>query len=342
MTKAARISLSHPALLFLSLFLSVFAPAGACLAATDTDAAFAWPSTTRQCRPWTYWWWMGSAVNKEDITGQLEAFSRCGLGGVHIIPIYGAAGFEKQYLDYLSPGWMAMLRHTLAEARRLDLGVDMTLGTGWPFGGGWVDSSASAARVLFATWSLEGGQSLKGRVIPESGSPGAPLQTLMAFSRTGDRLDLTGRVDAAGILDWVAPTGDWKLYAAFLDRPVMQVKRAAPGDEGNVIDYFSRAALERYLTRFDSAFADVPRDSTVRAFYHDSYENESADWTPVLFEQFSERRGYDLRRHLPELLGEGADRETVARVRFDYRQTVADLILDGFTRPWVAWSHAHG
>ena len=39
-------------------------------------------------KPWTYWWWMGSAVTQEDITAQLEGFSRAGLGGVHIIPIY--------------------------------------------------------------------------------------------------------------------------------------------------------------------------------------------------------------------------------------------------------------
>jgi len=339
---AAHRTHSRPTLLLFSLLLAASLAAGGCHDRSAPGSSFAWPSTTRQSRPWTYWWWMGSAVNKEDITRQLEAFSSCGLGGVHIIPIYGADGFEKQYLNYLSPGWMEMLRHTLAEARRLDLGVDMTLGTGWPFGGGWVDTPDAAARVLFRTWSLADGERLNGKVIPESGSQDAPLQTLMAFSQSGDTLDLTGRVDNSGNLDWVAPGGNWRLYAAFLDRPVMQVKRAAPGDEGNVIDYFSRTALERYLARFDSAFADIPRDSTVRAFYHDSYENETADWTPGLFEQFSRLSGYDLHSHLPELLGDSPDRERVERVRFDYRQTVADLILDGFTRPWVAWSHAHG
>ena len=38
------------------------------------------------CKPWTYWWWMGSSVNQEDIKKQLEEFSRIGIGGVHIIP----------------------------------------------------------------------------------------------------------------------------------------------------------------------------------------------------------------------------------------------------------------
>ncbi|WP_405511167.1 hypothetical protein [Spirosoma sp. KNUC1025] len=31
-------------------------------------------------RPWTYWWWMGSAVNEVDITRQLEQFASVGLG----------------------------------------------------------------------------------------------------------------------------------------------------------------------------------------------------------------------------------------------------------------------
>jgi hypothetical protein len=43
--------------------------------------------TISTAKPWTYWWWMGSAVNKADITAQLEYFSKSGLGGVHIIPI---------------------------------------------------------------------------------------------------------------------------------------------------------------------------------------------------------------------------------------------------------------
>ena len=78
---------------------------------------------------------MGSAVNAADLTRELARYRAAGMGGVHIIPIYGAKGYEGQYLEYLSPPWMAMLKHVVSEGARLDLFVDMTLGTGWCFGG---------------------------------------------------------------------------------------------------------------------------------------------------------------------------------------------------------------
>ena len=53
-------------------------------------------------KPWTYWWWMGSAANRADITWQMERFAAKGLGGVHIIPIYGAKGFESKFVPFLS------------------------------------------------------------------------------------------------------------------------------------------------------------------------------------------------------------------------------------------------
>src|SRR5262249_12914739 len=103
----------------LALFFPSIAPAA------DTP----WPSITRAVRPWCYWWWMGSAVDKTNITHQLQQFHDAGLGGVHIIPIYGAKGYEDKYISYLSPKWMEMMGHTVSEARRLDMGVDMTTGT---------------------------------------------------------------------------------------------------------------------------------------------------------------------------------------------------------------------
>ena len=27
-----------------------------------------WPDATRQCRPWAYHWWLGSAVDKENLS----------------------------------------------------------------------------------------------------------------------------------------------------------------------------------------------------------------------------------------------------------------------------------
>ncbi|MBE7545226.1 MAG: hypothetical protein M9913_23725 [Bryobacteraceae bacterium] len=108
-----------------------------CRASPAADP-LAWPAESAETRPWSYWWWMASAVDTGNITRELETFQRAGWGGVHIIPIYGAKGFENRTIEYLSPKWMSMLDHSVVEGRRLGLGVDMTLGSGWCFGGPWI------------------------------------------------------------------------------------------------------------------------------------------------------------------------------------------------------------
>jgi len=108
----------------------------------------AWPAPTKESRPWSYWWWMGSAVDKENLTKELTRYHDAGWGGVHIIPIYGAKGWEPKFIEYLSPQWMEMLRHTVTEARRLGLDVDMTTGSGWCFGGPNVPPEEASAVVV--------------------------------------------------------------------------------------------------------------------------------------------------------------------------------------------------
>ncbi len=98
-------------------------------------------------KPWAYWWWMGSAVSKEGISKNLEAYAKAGFGGMHIIPIYGVKGEEQNFIPYLSPAWLEMLDFTIKEANKQGLGIDMTLGTGWPFGGKQV-SQEDAAKML--------------------------------------------------------------------------------------------------------------------------------------------------------------------------------------------------
>ena len=74
-------------------------------------------------KPWAYWWWMGSAVNKADIHKNLEDYAAAGFGGMHIIPIYGVKGEEAHFIPYLSPKWLEMLDYTCSEAKKLAASV---------------------------------------------------------------------------------------------------------------------------------------------------------------------------------------------------------------------------
>ena len=60
--------------------------------------------------------------------------NRC-MGGGTIVPIYGVRGYEDRYIQHLSPQFVEMVSYAAKEADRLGMWVDMTTGTGWPFGG---------------------------------------------------------------------------------------------------------------------------------------------------------------------------------------------------------------
>ncbi len=269
-----------------------------------------WPQVTSQCKPWTYWWWMGSAVSREELQRHAKTYAQAGLGGMHIIPIYGAEGAQARYVPFLSPAWMDLLDGAVETAGAAGLGIDMTPGTGWPYGGPWVGKEQAAKQAFLRSFSLAGAAEAPPVLCP--GQPEARLKALVALGPEGKTVDLTARVGADGQLNWKSGGGMWTLYALFQGWTKQQVKRAAPGGEGNVVDPFSRTSMDAYLARFDEAFKG--RTTRPRAFYMDSYEVYGANWTEDFFDQFQTRRGYDLRFQLGALEGRGDD-ATAERVR---------------------------
>ena len=341
-----------------------------------TKAQIKWPAITRTTKPWTRWWWEGSAVDKPNLTAAMQLYQQAGLGGLEITPIYGVKGAEDKFIDFLSPKWMDMFQHTLAEAKRLNLGIDLANATGWPFGGPWVTPADACKNVNVKTFTLKGGEQLNELIqftqqplvrtvggktvdIKSLSYPVAAnknlqtyafdqlryelplaLNTLMAYNEKGEATELTSKVDATGKLDWTAPAGEWKLTALFIGWHGKMVERAAPGGEGDVIDHFNSLALKHYLNKFDSVFKGK-NISGIRAYFNDSYEVDDArgqsNWTPDFFNQFKQRRGYDLHNYLPQLFARDST-ETSRRVLTDYRQTISDLVLDNFTKPWQHWA----
>ncbi|MGA2178340.1 MAG: glycosyl hydrolase [Verrucomicrobiota bacterium] len=324
--------------------LSLLFFAGMATLAPAAGDTLAWPALASQTRPWTYWWWMGSAVDKTNLTRELQRYHDAGLGGVHIIPIYGAKGWESNYISHLSPKWMAMLGYTVSEAHRLGLGVDMTTGTGWCFGGPQVSDQDANANVVVKTYDLGVGERLKEKFKRES------IQALVAFGPDGKSIDLTASISTNGQVffsppgnrvgtETSAPPKTWRVYAISQKPSGQKVKRAAPGGAGWMLNPFYPPAMSDYLRRFTDAFAnyDGPKP---RAQYQDSYEYKS-DWAPDFFAQFEKRRGYKLQTELPALFGTNQD-DHAARVQSDYRETISDIMVEESEPRWIKWSHEHG
>jgi hypothetical protein len=298
-----------------------------------------WPAVTQQTKPWTRWWWMGSAVDEKNISSLLSTYQKAGFGGVEVVPIYGAIGYENKYIPYLSPQWMKMLDHTVKQSAALDMGVYISVGTGWPIGGLQVTPQDAATKLVVQTYFLKAGEALKDKIVISDVKQRdvAKLSAVMAYGNDGTVVEVTDKVQPDGTLQWQPSKGDWKLYAAFAGKTKQMVKRAAPGGEGYTLDHFSKTALRDYFKTWDTAFGNSAHG--VKAFYNDSYEVYNADWTPAFFEEFKKRRGYDLKRYLREL-SSNEPTDLVARIKGDYRETMSELMLQNFGKTFTDYAHS--
>jgi hypothetical protein len=325
-----------------ALFLALLS--GVTISAPAADDALAWPALTAQTRPWVWWWWHGSAVDETNLTRELQRFHDAGLGGVQFTPIFGVKGGEAQDIPYLSPAWMEMMNHTVTEAHRLGLGADMTLGTGWCFGGPTVSDQDANASVVVKTFDLGVGERIKENFKRES------IQALIAFGPDGKSIDLTDSISTNGEVffspagNWIgtensAPPKTWKVYAISQKPSGQKVKRPAPGGEGWMLNPIYPQAMRDWLPWFDQAFAGYT-GAKPGAVFQDSYEYRS-DWSPDFFAQFEKLRGYPLQTELPSLFGTNED-DRAARVKSDYRETVSDILVTESEPIWIDWAHKNG
>ncbi len=296
-----------------------------------------WPEIVNTNQPWARWWWMGSAVDKPNLKKSLLDFKKTGIGGVEITPIYGVKGEENNFIDYLSPKWMDMLGYTIKVADSLNMQVDMVLGTGWPYGGPQVTLAHAATKLVVEQFKLKRREKIDRDIKADSTKEKIPAKLLyvVAYGADGTYVDLTGQLEGTH-LKWKAPKTDYTLYAIFSGKTGQQVKRAAPGGKGYTLDHYSKEALNAYVVPFDKALKGY--EGKLRAIFNDSYEVYGTDFTPAFFEEFKKRRGYDLKKYLPQLLSK-TDNAEGNRIKSDYRETLSDLLLNQFDTSWTEWAH---
>lgn len=301
----------------------------------QAQPAPSWPEVRREAKAGSRWWWLGSAVDKDNLKWQMEQLAAAGIGTLEITPIYGVQGNTAKNIAFLTPAWLEMLNYTQQVGQQLGIDIDMTTGTGWPFGGPMVKNNESASKLVTETFDVTGDGNTE-KTLTLNTSNGA-LQRVMAFPQSGNEgsvTNLTALVNGKS-LKWTAPQGNWKVIAAYNQYGVMQVKRPSPGSGGYVVDYFSATAVANYLKYFDSKF-EAANAQWPHSFFNDSYEINAANWTPQMFEEFESRRGYKLDENLDKLLNKDS------QVYADYRLTLSDMLRDNFTRQWTAWAHSHG
>jgi hypothetical protein len=159
-------------------------------------------------------------------------------------------------------------------------------------------------------------------------------------------IDLTAQLDSAGKLIWNAPPGRWTILRLGHTPTGARIKHARPEVAGLECDKLAaeavRVQFKHYVGALLREVQQVP-GAKLAGVSIDSNEHGAQNWTPRFAEQFRQRRGYELIRFLPAMLGRVvASREASDRFLFDVRRTIADLMSEEYFGAFQRLAHARG
>jgi hypothetical protein len=291
------------------------------------------------------WWWFGPAVTKAEIERELRTMKDGGVGGVEVQPVYpllpdDAANGVKN-LPYLSDEFLEMLRFASDKAKELGMRFDLTLGSGWSFGGAKtpITEAAGQLRVERVKVGVDSKRVPVPSMIPTEKLLGVFLAHPSGTS-IGQTTELTDIRDGNVFLS-AAPQSDSEVIFFISGKSGMQVKRPSFGAEGYVLNHLDRPSVDSYLKNTgDRLFKAFDRSQVPYSVFCDSLEVYNQDWTDDFMAEFKRRRGYDLKPYLPALVGDVGPK--TADVRYDWGKTITELFNERFMIPMQAWSKANG
>src|SRR5262245_21879868 len=166
--------------LTLLLFSLGFQPCVAVTAAPIDDLQRSFQNPPDNARIMMRWWWFGPAVARAELEREMRLMKDGGIGGFEVQPVYPLVLEDSEkgikILPFLSDEFLDALRFTSDKARELGLRLDLTLGSGWPFGGPMVTIDHAAGRLRYEHIKLD--QTAKFVKVP---SIGAGEKLLAAF-----------------------------------------------------------------------------------------------------------------------------------------------------------------
>jgi hypothetical protein len=306
------------------------------------------------------WWWFGPGVTKTELEKEMRMMKAGGIGGFEVQPVYPLALDDTKLpfknLTYLSPEFLDAIRFTSDKARELGLRMDMTLCSGWPYGGPYVTAAQASSLLRIERIPLKPG---------ETSFPLPPMiesEKLIAtfLAKTGEFQPLTGgrrprpvvsiessrqfqikRNTISGRIELPSDLNGANTVLVFISSLTgQQVKRPSVGSEGLVLNHYDRAAVETHLKVVGDRLLGALGNHPPYAVFSDSLEVYAADWTPDFLQQFQKRRGYDLTPFLPALAGDIGEKSLA--IRHDWAKTLTELVDENYLTTINEWAKQHG
>src|SRR5215204_262116 len=279
------------------------------------------------------WWWFGPSVTKDEIERELRTMKEGGIGGVEVQPVYPllpddpAKGHRN--LPYLSDEFLEMLRFAAQKSKELGMRFDLTLGSGWSFGGAKTPITEAAAQLRIERVMIDAGTNRVPlpSMIPSEKMLGIFLprtypNSLADFSEPSWE-QLTNIHDGAVWLPVDSGKKGTEIVFFISGKSGMQVKRPSLGAEGYVLNHLDKPSVDSYLKNTgDRLFEAFDRSTVPYSVFCDSLEVYNQDWTDDFLEEFQKRRGYDLKPYLFALTIDKGPK--IADIRYDWGRTITE------------------
>ena len=163
-----------------------------------------------------------------------------------------------------------------------------------------------------------------------------------------DVIDLTGKMQPDGTLDWTPTAGTWMVLRIGSSLTGHENGPAPAEATGLEVDKLNRDYVKNYVDGYLKMYADTVGPEMLGAngiswLLTDSIEVGPQNWTDHILEEFQQRRGYDPRPWLPALTGviikSTADTD---RFLWDFRRTIGQLLAENHYGEIAEDLHSHG
>ncbi len=316
-----------------------------------------------EAKPFVRWWWNGNRVEEKEVLRELDLLKRAGFGGVEINPIAmpPVTGEPSQEaLEWLSPQWNEVLKAACLGAKERGMIADLLVGSGWPFGGKFLQPDQTIERMAINYKEINGLQTLRLSVVElENDLPAEYLRgrleqeskRILKFVRLipvqidspEQIIDLTPMVEN-GMITYEVPEGQYRLAWGVLQKGFREVVYGTLGADGPTMNHLDAEVTKAFLARLKEIERDlgIPLADLIRALFCDSIELAGSNWCADFAEEFEKRCGYSLDPYYPfifyyskqpypyEIDNQAFD-DLISRVKYDYNRVLVDLFQERFT-----------
>ena len=293
-----------------------------------------------------FWFWNGR-LEHDELEWQLrEYYDR----GVRSLFIHGRMGLR---VPYLSESWFERVQYVVQKAKEIGIDAWVYDEMDWP-------SGTAGKQVMKADPEL---QQRYLELVPLYFT--GPIFTFLEahddrYVNTGNSnpiaaygvsqkeyettihelIDLNKNLAWEKTVPWEAPAGHWVLMYFLEKRDPYYIDTLNPASTEKFIELthekYKAAVGEEFGKTVPGFFTDEP----AMYYYHVGLKNHVIPWSKHMFKIFRERRGYDLKPHLPALYRKVGD--NTAQIRYDFWRTLTEQYTETYYKRLRDWCEDNG